>query len=194
MEYFDIVDNEGLPTGSTVARETAHRDGIRHRTAHVWIVRAKPDGYDILLQKRSPDKDSFPGLYDTSSAGHIPVGDEPLVSALRELSEELGLRPAPDRLHFAGRFWIEYKEVFHNQLFHDNEVTWVYVYEDPLDIETLTLQVSEVTEVCWFDLQEVWNEVQTDVSRFCMPIKGLQVLRAWLADRVPRDLNPPTAE
>ena len=97
MEYFDIVDDNGLPTGETVSRDIAHRDGIQHRTAHVWIVRRKASGYDILLQKRSQNKDSFPGLYDTSSAGHIPAGDEPLESAIRELHEELGIEAEPEQ-------------------------------------------------------------------------------------------------
>ena len=98
MEYFDICDEFGLPTGEIVDRESAHRDGILHRTAHVWIVREKTQGYDILLQKRSMDKDSFPGLYDTSSAGHIPAGSEPLPSAIRELQEELGVDATPEQL------------------------------------------------------------------------------------------------
>ena len=89
MEYFDIVDESGLPTGEIVSRDIAHRDGIRHRTAHVWVVRPAHAGYDILLQKRSRNKDSFPGFFDTSSAGHIPAGSEPLPSALRELKEGL---------------------------------------------------------------------------------------------------------
>ena len=62
-EYLDIVDEEGNPTGKTVDRELAHKDGILHRTAHVWVVRKSTDGYEILLQKRSMEKDSFPGLY-----------------------------------------------------------------------------------------------------------------------------------
>ena len=37
MELLDIVDEKGNPTGETVPREVAHREGIRHRTAHVWI-------------------------------------------------------------------------------------------------------------------------------------------------------------
>ena len=112
MELFDIVDENGLPTGKTVPRDIAHRDGILHRTAHVWIVRPTMKGYDILLQKRSLKKDSFPGFYDTSSAGHIPAGEEPLSSALRELNEELGIAAKAEQLHFAGIFRIQYKEMF----------------------------------------------------------------------------------
>ena len=103
MEYLDIVDETGTPTGKTVSRREAHAEGIPHRTAHVWIVRRVNGRTEILLQKRSGEKDSFPGLYDTSSAGHIPAGEEPVPSALRELSEELGIRAAPSQLHYAGQ-------------------------------------------------------------------------------------------
>lgn len=32
------------------------------------------------------EKDGFPGFYDTSSAGHIPAGEDYLESAVRELA------------------------------------------------------------------------------------------------------------
>ena len=35
MELFDICDENGIPTGKTVERSRAHREGIRHRTAHI---------------------------------------------------------------------------------------------------------------------------------------------------------------
>lgn len=93
MEYLDIVDEQGQPTGEIVSRTLAHTKGIRHRTAHIWIVRRKNEHFQVLMQKRAMSKDSFPGKYDTSSAGHIQAGDEPLASGLRELAEELGSTP-----------------------------------------------------------------------------------------------------
>ena len=140
----------------------------------------KPEGYDILLQKRSEEKDSFPGMYDTSSAGHIPAGDEPLQSALRELKEELGLTASPEELKFAGTFRIQYEKEFHGRLFRDNEVTRVYVYDKPVNIQDLTLQESEVSEVRWFDLDKVWGEIHRSRERFCVPTAGLKVLREYL--------------
>ena len=47
MELLDIVDENGKPTGETVERKTAHSEGIRHRTAHVWIVRKSDEGADL---------------------------------------------------------------------------------------------------------------------------------------------------
>ncbi|MCR4621698.1 MAG: NUDIX domain-containing protein [Clostridiales bacterium] len=183
MEYLDIVDETGLPTGKTVSREEAHKKGILHRTAHVWVVKKHARGYDILLQKRSEEKESFPGMYDTSSAGHIPAGDKPLESALRELNEELGIPAAPCQLEYAGSFRIKYEKEFHGWPFRDNEFTSVYVYEQPVDIGALRLQASEVSEVKWFGLEAVWQEIHRSRERFCVPTDGLKVLREHLKRR-----------
>ncbi len=180
MEYLDVVDETGRPTGESVSRDRAHSEGIRHRTAHVWVVRQSKSGFDVLLQKRSMEKESFPGMYDTSSAGHIPAGSEPLASALRELSEELGIDALPEQLAYAGSFCHQYEKVFHARTFRDREVSAVYVYMAPVDTEKLTLQASEVDEVRWFDLELVWNEIKTDRSRFCVPTGGLKLLRDYL--------------
>ena len=179
-EFFDIVDETGQPTGEIISRDEAHQKGTLHRTAHVWLVKKKPTGYDILLQKRSEEKDSYPGMYDTSSAGHISAGEEPLPSALRELKEELGLTASPDELKYAGTFRIRYEKEFHGRLFRDNEVTKVYVYSEPVKIDSLVLQKSEVDEVQWFDLNEVWEEIRQTRERFCVPSDGLDVLKRFL--------------
>ena len=98
MEYLDVVDEFGNPTGEIVERQKAHREGIRHRTSHVWIIR-EYNGIEVLLQKRSENKDSYPGCYDISSAGHLIAGSEYKESALRELKEELGISAKIDELH-----------------------------------------------------------------------------------------------
>lgn len=102
MEMLDIVDENGMPTGEVVSRKKAHAEGIRHRTAHVWLVRSRDGKIQILLQKRCQQKDSWPGCYDISSAGHIPAGVDFIPSALRELKEELGVEAAPEELLFCG--------------------------------------------------------------------------------------------
>ncbi len=59
MEIFDITDDNGVPTGKTISRNEAHEKGIPHRTAHIWIARRKGDSYQVLLQKRSAEKESY---------------------------------------------------------------------------------------------------------------------------------------
>ncbi len=180
-EIFDIVDENGQPTGETVTRSQAHAEGIRHRTAHIWVVRENGDKTEVLLQKRAMNKDSFPGRYDTSSAGHIQAGDEPLESAVRELSEELGIQADSDDLQFAGTFPIQYEKEFHGKLFKDNEIAFVYVYDEEVGIDNLTIQKEELDSVEWFDLEEVYQACQPPRDdKFCVPMGGLEIVRKYV--------------
>ena len=180
-ELFDIVNENGVPTGGIVERSEAHEKDIRHRTAHVWVVRMHDGKPQVLLQKRAAGKESFPGCYDTSSAGHIHAGDEPMESALRELEEELGIKADASDLSFAGIFHTHYEKVFRTDPFRDNEVTFVYIYKKPLDIETLTLQEDEVESVRWFDVDYVQEKIAPprDAS-FCVPVDGFSLVTEWL--------------
>ena len=123
MEFLDVVDENGIPTGETVERSIAHANGIRHRTSHVWLLRRRPEGVEVLLQKRSDDKDSFPGCYDTSSAGHIPAGVDFEDSALRELREELGITADATELNDCGLIRIQSESFFHGAPFKDDQVS-----------------------------------------------------------------------
>ena len=180
MELFDIIDENGDPTGQTVERSIAHAEGIPHRTAHIWIIRRRNEKTEILLQKRSRNKDSFPGKFDTSSAGHIQAGDEPMESALRELKEELGIHAEPADLQFAGKFPISFAREFHGKIFRDEEIAFVYIYEHPVEIDHLTLQKEEVEEVQWFDLEETYQQCSQHRDKFCVPLGGLQLVRQFI--------------
>ena len=60
-------------------RSAVHRDGDYHRAVHVWIFAESTQ--QLLLQKRADCKDSWPGLWDISSAGHVSAGDTSLITA-----------------------------------------------------------------------------------------------------------------
>ena len=75
------------PLGRSKARGDVHRDGDWHRSVHVWLA----SDSSLLLQQRSELKDTFPGRWDVSCAGHMSGNDGSLESAVRELEEELGL-------------------------------------------------------------------------------------------------------
>ena len=180
MELFDIIDENGNPTGKIVERCIAHAEGIPHRTAHIWIIRRRNEKTEILLQKRSRNKDSFPGKFDTSSAGHIQAGDEPMESALRELEEELGIHAESADLQFAGKFPISFAREFHGKIFRDEEIAFVYIYDHPVEIDHLALQKEEVEEVQWFDLEETYQQCSQHRDKFCVPLGGLQLVRQFI--------------
>lgn len=86
-ELFDIVDDMDRVVGQAT-RSEVHQKGLWHRAVHI-VVRNKAG--EVLLQQRSMLKDTCPGLWTTSCAGHLDAGEGYLAAAVRELQEELGI-------------------------------------------------------------------------------------------------------
>ena len=178
-EYLDIVDENGVPTGETVERGKAHAEGIMHRTAHVWLVRYKNGRIEILLQKRSADKDSFPDCYDISSAGHIPAGVDFRPSAIRELKEELGVDADESELIYCGDRHIHTDAEFHGRPFHDRQFSRVFALVRDIDEDGFTLQKEEVSKVLWMGLDELIKAVEDNSIKHCVcPIEPPMVKKA----------------
>ncbi|MCD8158828.1 MAG: NUDIX domain-containing protein [Clostridiales bacterium] len=119
MEYLDVLNPDGTPSGVIKERSAVHSDGDLHRTSHIWITRRNPETGEpqILLQKRSKNKDSYPSCLDISSAGHIEAGHDYLESALRELNEELGIKAAETDLEFVFTQRKYAETVFYGKVF-----------------------------------------------------------------------------
>lgn len=87
---FNMFSDRPMPSGISKNRGEVHRDGDWHRSVHIWLVDV--DQSLLGLQKRSPNKDTFPGRWDISAAGHVEAGvTDSRETALRELAEELGI-------------------------------------------------------------------------------------------------------
>ncbi len=173
MELFDILNEDGTKSGIVRERGVAHREGSLHATVHTWIVRknkqeGKLSDYDVLLQKRSACKDSNPGSYDISSAGHVGAGDNILPAAVRELEEELGIRASKEQLHYVGIHYGAFEAVFHGKMFRDREMSSVFVYTEPVEISDMTLQESEVEEVRWMDYEECCRCIREGTIDHCI--------------------------
>lgn len=175
-EYLDIVDENGNPTGKIVDRELAHSQGIWHRTAHLWLVRKKQDTVQVLLQKRSKNKDSHPGCYDISSAGHIPTGVDYKPSAIRELKEELGVTADEKDLIFCGDRKVSWDDFFYGKPFHDRQYSRVFMMWLELEEEEFTVQKEEVESVRWMDLEQCINGVQNELFENCIAMEELMML------------------
>jgi isopentenyl-diphosphate delta-isomerase type 1 len=82
-----IVDDQDRPIGQA-SKQEAWAQGLRHRVVRIMV---ENDQGEILLQHRSPTKDTFPNCWDNSAAGHVDAGEDYLPAAYRELQEELGI-------------------------------------------------------------------------------------------------------
>jgi isopentenyldiphosphate isomerase len=146
-EFFEIFNESGQKTGSLVERGIVHSEGLWHCSVHVWIFN---NNCEILLQKRAATKDSHPGLWDVSAAGHITPGEVPVQSALREMKEELGLSVAAEDLYFIDKRKITL--ISQKGSFIDREFTSIYICEWNGNPDTLTLQKKEVEEIRFFHI------------------------------------------
>lgn len=181
MELFDVLTCEGEKTGMVRERGVAHRDGSPHATSHIWVVRENGNGgYDVLLQKRSACKDSYPGYYDISAAGHVAAGDDYLNSAIRELREELGIEADVCDLHDAGVHQGQLEEMFYGKCFRDHEISRVYVYKKPFKDTDLHLQEEEVDCVMWMDLKTCMRQVANQAIPSCIYLDELELLARYL--------------
>jgi len=95
-ELFDVVDEHDRVIGRA-PRGEVHARGLRHRAVHVFVTN---QAGEVFLHQRSLTKDTFPGLWNSSCAGHVGAGDGYDETVGRELAEELGWQPsrAPERL------------------------------------------------------------------------------------------------
>ena len=141
-ECFALRREDGSLTGEIKPRALVHRDGDLHGASHVFLARLRGGRAELLLQKRSAQKDSFPGLYDISAAGHLDPGEDFAAAARRELAEELGVTGEEPEFLFAQR--NEYHGAFHGKPFHDNEIAWVYLLVLDRPEEAFTPEACEV--------------------------------------------------
>jgi len=86
-EIFDVVDANDRVIGQATRREV-HERRLLHRAVHIFVFNSAGE---LLIQKRSADKDEFPLCWTSSASGHLDAGEDYASAAVRELNEELGL-------------------------------------------------------------------------------------------------------
>lgn len=158
-ELIDIFNESNEPTGVQKMKSEAHRDGLRHRAAHVWIYNSKGE---ILLQLRAKDKLFFPDLWDVSVAGHVAAGEEPIVSALRELEEEIGLKVKKEDLQFFKNMKVE--EIYDK--INNKEFYYVYLLKFDGKIDQLKKQDKEVQEIEFIPIEQLEKELKNHYKKF----------------------------
>lgn len=87
-ELFPIVDLQGNTVGSATREECHSGSMLLHPVVHLHIV--DEDG-NILLQRRSRNKDIQPRKWDTAVGGHVDYGETVETALRRETLEELGI-------------------------------------------------------------------------------------------------------
>lgn len=128
IEYFPIVNEEGVVTGKATRAECHSGSFLLHPVVHLHVINSKGQLY---LQKRVSTKDIQPDKWDTSVGGHVDLGETIEFALSREVGEELGI------FDFNPVFIMRYKfmsaqeaELVHSYYcIYDGEIT-----PDPVEI------------------------------------------------------------
>jgi isopentenyldiphosphate isomerase len=156
-EMVDLVDENGILLGEQLEKQVVHQQGLWHRDVHVWVT----DGDNVLEQQRAWHKTIMPGDWDVSVGGHVAAGETFLDAAIRETEEELGLRPARGRFQWAGSLAVEMgMGSASNPWTHRTAGGHYVVVERNLDVDSLTLQASEVIGARLYPI----DQLEADIS------------------------------
>jgi isopentenyldiphosphate isomerase len=127
-ERLEIVNYKGEVTGYASRSEIHGNPSMMHRVVHVLVFNSRGE---ILLQKRSQNKDVAPGKWDTSVGGHVAIGEDLVSSSRREMYEELG---------------VEY---------HEPEYLYSYTHSNIYETELVTTYRCFIEENFSFDREEI---------------------------------------
>jgi isopentenyldiphosphate isomerase len=158
-ELIDIVDENNNPLGITKMKYEAFKDGLWHRASHIWIYNSKGQ---LLLQLRSKSKKIYANQWDISAAGHIGAGEDPVMTALRETKEELGLSIESKDLEFV-KIVKCHKE---GDGIIENEFQYAYLLKFDVNKKALTLQKEEVQEIRFFDLDWLEQDLVSNKEKY----------------------------
>lgn len=153
-EYIDIFDEQNNPIGKKALKSEAHRKGLWHRAAHIWIYNLEGK---VLLQRRAYNKSTHPGLWDISAAGHLAVGEEPIKGATREVNEELGLSVSEADLEFI-EIDKSTKYIPENN-YYNRSHDYLYLMEYSGDIRDMVIQQEELAEIRFVKIAEFEAEI-----------------------------------
>ncbi len=130
MEYINILNSSGQPTGEIKTKADVHKEGSWHKTVHAWIINSKKE---LLIQKRAAHIESHPNKWDISIAGHVSAEDDSAKAVIREAEEELGL--CLEKKDFKYLFTTKHSGTQHNGAYINNEFSDVYLIEKDIDMQ-----------------------------------------------------------
>jgi len=153
-EYFYVVDEDDNVIGAA-SREECHSNAkLIHRSVYIFLVNSRGE---ILIQRRSVNKDLYPGFYTASATGHVNYGEDYDIAAKRELREELRVDAPLRRLCKVKSF----SDV-------EREISMIYVcrYDGPIRFDR-----NEIDEVVFMSIDNIERSLKTGDKKFAYGFK-----------------------
>ena len=164
MELIQIVDENGNFTGQIIDKEEAHDKNLLHNEVAAFIINDKKQ---VLLQKRSANKRFNPNKW-ALCAGHVDAYESLEDAILREIKEEVGLDISKDDLHQFGEREFTIRD-------SNSHITYFYYIRSNLNEKDFVIQKEELSEVKWFDIDDVIEMIKKNDSSIVFDEKRLKL-------------------
>ncbi len=138
-EVWDVYDISRRKADRTVFRGDTLGAGEYHLVVNIWIMNGKNE---VLLQKRSMEKETGPGLWCCTGGAAI-AGEDSAQAFAREMTEELGVPPDMEHAQIA---FSHTRRNYHKDI-------WFVRQDIPPD--AFRLQKEEVEAVRWVTMDEL---------------------------------------
>lgn len=146
-------------SGKTMVRGADFDGDSYHLVVHACVFNSENK---MLIQKRQPFKEGWPGMWDITVGGSAVAGETSQSAIERELFEEIGLKLdfQNTRPHLSVNYDVGFDDI--------------YLIEKDVDIGSLALQFEEVEQVKWASIEEIYHKL--DVGEFIPYHKSLIAL------------------
>lgn len=155
----DALDENGNKIGKQLSKSEIHLKGYWHKSVHIWIYNSAGE---IMLQKRAKNKDTHPGLYDISCAGHVDAGEEPIDTCIRELKEEIGIMA--DKKDLKLKEIVKKINYIETIKWQNNQFNYEYLFKCEKFPNELNLEKDEVEEIIFVKIDDLEKEVKNPDS------------------------------
>ena len=158
-EIFDVVDESDRVIGQATRREV-HARGLHHRAVHVLVHDAAGR---VFLQRRSLNKETSPGCWDSSCSGHVDAGEDYETAARRELGEELGWHDAS----------LPLRPLLKLRTSPETGWEFIQIYALGPVSGPFTLHPEEISEGGWFTPEEIIAWIAREPEAFASAAREL---------------------
>ncbi len=149
MELWDAYDEKlNKIEGMTLVRGEDVPDGVFHLVCEIIVRHA--DGTYLLMQR--DHRKHLGGMWEATAGGSALQGEDPMICALRELSEETGIKA--DKLTEVGRVLHH----LHRSIYVD------YLCETDVDKDSIVLQVGETSGYKWVTAEELRSMTRKELA------------------------------
>jgi len=158
-ELLDVRDEQGNLTGEAMPRAEVHRTEAWHGVVLVWVYNSKGE---ILLQLRAAHLNAFPEKWDVTVSGHLAASEKAVQTAVRELSEEVGVYAPAEELEFVSELSDSFPLIYGKT---HREHDYIFLTKQDIVAEKLKLQAAEVLDVRWITPDELERDLDDPVNK-----------------------------